>query len=139
MQFDITIGEAITHPNHKNKYRLNVQFMHGDADGYSSNDMYFDKDDADTLVWLNKCLTYISVFEDNEKLFSWEDDEELKLDALAEAGLSESDVSSIEESGMKDSDMTCDGCRNAMIEGYTLTFFDENGVEHETTIEQTEI
>lgn len=138
MEFDIVVKQAVSKPQPKNEYHLSVEFMHGDADGETTNTMVFPVG-VEREEWeptLDQVLTYLSAFFDLE----WNagckfcTNHRFKTEVLAKAGLDENTVGMIEEFGCQDGDITTDYQYDARPDKVSLVYFNEFGVEHETEI-----
>lgn len=138
MEFDIVVKQAVSKPQPKNEYHLSVEFMHGDADGETTNTMVFPVG-VEREEWeptLDQVLTYLSAFFALEWNAGCEfcSNHAYKMKVLAEAGLDEKTVKAVEEFGCYDGDITGDHQIGARPDKVSLIYFNEFGVEHETEI-----
>lgn len=130
----ITIGKPIPpEENPKNQYKIVLDFMIGDADGEDEIEIFCSKDNTS----LERFLTFLDNCEDYYK---------------------ESGKGGYEDyTGVKDYYVFCNGVQKKdpnlneflfdwsyegmfgtcnSLEGYTITYFDENGVEHFVTVKK---
>lgn len=113
---ELRVGETIDRPKIINQYKLTVSYMHGDADGESRETFFFTKKEERGLK------RYIEIAE-RAKYDSSRDE----LNSLS------GEIESI-KCGLIVMDARWEGnlCRPTIEE---LTWFNENGVEHEVEIE----
>ena len=136
MEFDLVVVKQISKPKVKNIYRVVVEFMHGDADGttYVTFDFPADRPNSGVEEWepgLNELLTYLHAF------FSLHHNagcdfrmrSKFRKDVLNKAGLDDMAIDRVEEAGMWEGDITCEGYM-AAPEAVTITYFNDFGVEH---------
>jgi hypothetical protein len=119
----LTISKPI--PCHKNQYKFTINFMHGDADGESDYSIYVGKSDEAELI------KFIEII-DKCKFLHDEIPEEL-------APYCDEDYEGDEEPKFYfewPGDHTADYQFLAGWDGYSLTYFDENGHEYDVKIER---
>ncbi len=127
MEVQIIIGKRIPQSKTpKSTYQVDIEFMHGDADGTTYRTLKFKEKDLERLkqyVVLNDCMTK----RDNEL------DEDKAAEKLIAMGFSEKAALEVIESFRDDTmegDITCDGMRNAAVVAFDVTYWDEDGIQH---------
>ena len=123
----------------KNIYRLVITNMHGDADAETVNTYDFDADKIEkgeeyglTLFELLEVLHFYDSLHHGQKCdFCYSSSRRRAL--MSKAGLSDKVTDQITD--YMDGDCTNDGNTLAMFDGWTLTYFNEAGVEHEVIIQ----
>lgn len=133
------IGKPVEHPNVKNKYRLTISFMSGDGDNYQEEEW-----DYDTLQELELDLNVLAAYNSiswNEQCdinqaedwyalggftYSWRTGDKSQLTEQQKAFISFADNIP--------SDVQSDGDWQASPSRWAVTYFDDNGVEHEVTV-----
>ena len=116
---NLIIRDPIQPRVYKNIYKIVIENMHGDADMFSYITLYLDEKDiiniVDFCAWLN-----IKYLRDNviEKVYYKVFKEKINFMV---------------------GDATCDGQRLASPRVQKITYFDENGVEHEVRINSIKI
>ncbi len=133
----LIIGKSLVKTNPKNKFKFVFDFMHGDADGSSTTDFLVDKDNE----YLDRFLDFMDAMDniDPDECEKKDRPKDWYLFYHLFHGVSYEDEDSDEEQpeinhGIDfdwDHDHTCDNSRYAYMTGMTITYFDENGVEHE--------
>lgn len=119
---DIKVGKAKELKNPKNKYKLYLRLMHGDADSYTSEEEILDKERA--IEDWNLLSILFDLLPRWDYLSSFELEDILKVKG-AEFGISNPE-------GILDLihyDVVYEG-RYARPQVMWLTYFDDNGVEH---------
>ena len=111
----IKLGKRVSESNPRKTFRFELEYMHGDADGDSTD--VFDIENEDHAIAFDK---FLKANENKGRhCDEWEDsdffDESMELDFywMYDAGGTD---------------------HQASYEGYTLTYFDENGIEFEAEI-----
>ena len=124
------IGKKLTPEIHKNEYRININFMYGDADGYEDVDIFVSKEEENNelprfIVFLDNCI----------KLY--ESSGRCGYDTYDEVEDYGYFVDECEENESEDPQIILEwpydpsnGGTKATIEGYTITYFDEDGYEY---------
>lgn len=137
---NIKIGKRLNQPKHKNQFKIVVNFMYGDADGYGEETLFVDKDDKNLerfLKFLNNCYKaypggrggcddYDSETVEDYWLFC--DDYDYDMSEEEEKERNENTISldwQIEPNGFGNM---------ASYDGYDITFFDENSIEHHVDV-----
>ena len=136
----IKIGKQIKPEVHKNEYKFVIEFMYGDADGYGNEEIFINKDNP----FLER---FINFLDDCKKAYpggrgGYDD---YNSDVVPDYWLFAEDYDkelTDEEEKLRESvdfyiewqhDPSGDGIM-ASFEGYEITFFDEQGIEHEVKI-----
>lgn len=109
----MTIGNPINHPVHRNKFKITVKCMHGDADAYTSKTIYEEARDIvikiyDFLKWARRADSDLYNRMWN---LAFPNNEDGLFDILSR-------------------DATSNGEFWASPDRVTITYFDDNGVEH---------
>ena len=123
----------------KNIYRLVIVNMHGDADAETTNTYDFKTSEVSRspahglgLFELLEVLHFYDKLSQNAQCdFCYSRQKRREL--MSNAGFSDKAVDNITD--YMDSDCTNLGNSLAMFDGWTLTCFDSNGVEHEVNIQ----
>jgi hypothetical protein len=136
MEFELVVVKQISKPKIKNIYRVVVEFMHGDADGttYATFDFPADRPNSGVEEWepgLDELLTYLNAFFSlhHNAGIDFTEGGKFKKEVLNKAGLEDDAINRVDEAGMWESDITCEG-RQAFPEAVTITYFNDFGVEH---------
>lgn len=137
MEFDLVVGNRIEKEVPKNIYRVDVEFMHGDADGethvtFDFNGSNPNEREAEWEPTLDEVLSYLVAF------FSLEwnagcdfcREGKVKERTLLKFGIDEDARERVEEAGMWEHDITCEEYQ-ARPANAKVTYFDEYGVEHD--------
>lgn len=142
MEFELIIGDRVdAAPRPKNVFKLNLKFMHGDADAYTYKEIYFDcagQAVEDNKLTLNSALSYchiISKLEHNTKYKLLKSQNYLQLKKhLVNEGMSESEADIIFDSQLCELDLTSDYNFYANLEYFILTSFDSDGDEFSVNV-----
>jgi len=129
----IKIGKPIKNETPKNCYKFVINFMFGDADGYDEVELEVDKDNP----YLERFINFLERCEDFDADNSWDELEDAWL-FVEDAWWGDDDEkeSEIEKADIFFewlSDVAREGY-NASFDGYGVTFFNEQGIEHEVKI-----
>lgn len=140
MEFDLLVEKKIGKPKVKDIYRVKVEFMHGDADGttYATFDFPSEFPNLKVDNWdisMDELLTYLSAFFSlhHNAAITFTEGGDFKKEVLNKAGLDDNTIGNIDESGMWEGDITCEG-RQAFPEAVTITYFNGLGVEHKVKV-----
>lgn len=133
----------------RNTYKLTIKFMHGDADGYSTGTVYFNKDtltipnwEGPDIITLNDALTFLDAYLTPMKRgvhtlnvgYDLREQEEYEaflqnlfpnrgvLEQFMEANIIVWDTTDLSYT------------YRASIENYTLTYIDETGTEYNVEV-----
>lgn len=137
-EFDLVVVKAVkTNKNPRDTYRVQVEFMHGDADGETVKHVDFpagkDHVREEYEPSIEEVLTYLKAFFDLE----WNDgcdfcmDCGVKKQILNSAGLDDDAIERCEEDFLWEGDMTADHQFQARPSTAKITYFDSNGIEFE--------
>lgn len=135
----LTTGNPIPQNNPKSSYRLTINHMHGDADANTTNSFLFKAKDVDkepeyglNLFELIEVLNYFDNLTHGYKCdFCYSSGKRRSL--MTAAGFKDRVIDLITD--YMESDCTNDGNTLAMFDGWAVTWFDPNGVEHEVNIQ----
>lgn len=136
----LTIGNPIPQNNPKSVYRLTINNMHGDADANTTNHYHFqpqldlakEPEHGLSLFELVEVLNfYDNLTHSHQCDFCYSSGKRRTL--MASAGIKDRVIDRITD--YMDSDCTNDGNTLAMFDGWAVTWFDSNGVEHEVNIQ----
>lgn len=129
---EIIIGRPIEQPKYENVYKIVIDFMYGDADGSGQTELFIDKDNKE----LPRFIKFLNDCEKVPGLAGWDSIKNYVPDFKIFA----SDINRPEHNeDLEDiyvewhSDPTNDG-GEARFDGYRITFFNEEGIEHRVTI-----
>lgn len=139
-EFDLVVVKAAeANENPRDTYRVEVTFMHGDADGETVKHMDFPANEGYTRneyePSIEEVLIYLKTFFDLE----WNDgcdfctDCDTKQQALAAAGLDDEAIERCEADFLWEGDMTADNQFQARPSEAKISYFDANGVEFEVS------
>lgn len=140
MEFDLVVATPVVKKQPKNLYRIDVEFMHGDADGETHVKFDFNgtnpnerEDEWDPTM--DEVLTYLAAFFSLEWNAGCDFCQEgaVKEETLAKFGLDEDARGRIEEAGMWEGDITCEGYQARPMNA-KVTYFNEFGVEHQVEV-----
>lgn len=141
----LEVGRPVTERNPKNTFRFDMEFMHGDADAYTNKVFDIKADDQDTLnhwllaIELNQSSGRDGTDEIAKTLFDqgvrpWDLDdyyEEFEFEDSDDTEIINS-ISEILDDEISEWDSN--GYGRASTQGFSITYFDENGLEHEVKI-----
>ena len=136
----LSIGKPIPRAKSpKNIYRLTITNMHGDADAETVNTYDFKAEEVEkeaeyglTLFELLSALHFYDGLHHGQQCdFCYSSNKRREL--MSKAGLSDKVIDNITD--YMDGDCTNDGNTLAMFDGWTLTYFNGAGVEHEVNIQ----
>lgn len=136
----IEIGRPLKKQKYKNVYKIIIDFMYGDGDGSGTEEVIIEKNSIYLerfIAFLEKCID----FDADQESFLDLEDAWLFLEDGLEYTEEEDEVrltqmeKEIEESVYFSwhSDVAREGYR-ASLQDYTITFFDENGIEYKVII-----
>ena len=131
MTVEITIGEAVVTPTYQNTYELDIEFMHGDADGETHQTVRYDESEIDELKQTLGAFAYLGRKLDGDM----EDCDEL-VAYFKSLGMNEDDAEDAKDSfrdNFYEGDITCEG-RPAAIASVTVTYYDDEGVHRNVDV-----
>lgn len=113
--------------NPKSTFKFHFEWFHGDGDAYSSSEVFFNENDND----LQRFTNFVTNFPD---LYG-ADVEDVDDDLKSEIDYFSDYKRKTENRFDFETDNTCDGCCYAQDQSpVEITYFDENGVEHEVEL-----
>ncbi len=134
----LTTGKPIRRNAPKSVYRLSITNMHGDADAETVNNYHFEAKEIDkphtnglNLFEIIEVLNFYDGLDHNSQCdFCYSSSRRRKI--MLAGGFKDKVIDNITE--YMDSDCTNDGNTLAMFDGWEVTWFDANGVEHEVNV-----
>ena len=138
-EFDLVVVKAVKpNKNPKNTYRVQVKFMHGDADGETvkMKDFPIDVVREEYEPSIDEILTYLKAFfslDCNARYAFCMGKRGVKEKVLYEAGLDDDAIDRCEEDFLWEGDVTADHQFQASPVEAKITYFDANGVEFEVS------
>lgn len=130
MAVELIIGDKIPVPTPpKSTYQVDLEWMHGDADGETFGKIMFPRDQVEKLKH------FLVIYECIEE-YSGELNEDLAINCLVAGGLSEEEAEAVIDrfnDATREGDMTNDGSTNAALVGFTVTYWDDAGVQYEVS------
>ena len=118
----------------RSQFKLTLDFMHGDADATTHETEYFDLKDQPYLEQLVTVITRLGEVGINDR---WTGSEEFEdFVKLSLPSVSADQVEKVVSffDNVTPGDVTNDGSSQAQIEGFEVTFFDDNGFESEVEL-----
>ncbi len=114
-------------PRPRNKYKLVIKYMHGDADAYTKKDWLFDDRNPKDMETLSKMIDVLraNFALDWNTRCGWEPEIYIQDEAVREQ---------LCDMDMFPGDATCDGHRCAMFDTVTITYFNDDGTEFEVDV-----
>lgn len=129
MSVEIDIGGPVADPRFESMWEVEVSYMHGDANGYSSETMYYD--DQNEMILTLEGLAFMKKLPLGQQQI---DDNKERIEAFfAEMGGSEEEATNFTED-FHQLDTTDESYDNdAQIESIFVFWYDENGIKFHTT------
>jgi hypothetical protein len=129
---EFIIGKKIAQTNPKNKYAVEIELMHGDADLYTKEQVLIDATSSEKLILLEELVTllnqlkkvpsgYSQKYESNELFLKWFSEDSDLTDEEYDAFTAV--VDTFDWSG----DKTCDGMYLAKLYSYKIFYYDQDG------------
>ena len=135
----LIVGKPIPQNNPKSVYQLAINNMHGDADANTTNHYHFKDSEIDkeiehnlSLFTLIEVLNYFDNLSHSQQCdFCYSSGKRRSM--MTAAGFKDRVIDIITD--YMDGDCTNDGNTLAMFDGWAVTWFDADGVEHEVNIQ----
>jgi hypothetical protein len=125
----ITIGEALSTAAPHDMYALKIKYMHGDADAYTEETFKFPSNRVEVLkkalILIEAASSYDFDVTNGRK---W-----LRNFLVEQTGLSVEDVDAFFDDFVQ-GDVTSDHKYVAAFDGWTLTYYDSNGVGYHAVV-----
>jgi len=133
----ITVGEPLLVAKYRDVYNLKIELMHGDADSYSTEGFRVRATNGTEMLYLSDVLEVLEFVVEQERT-GYVDMDRGEFRGLVAAefldAFGDQRLSNVLEA-ICHHDVTDGGYNHyAAIEGYTLTYFDDSGVEHACSV-----
>jgi hypothetical protein len=132
MEVTINIGKRVKAVAHANKFQVDLQWMHGDADGDTYGELFFPN--TEDGKFRLKCHSLVA---DHAEAYSYTNNRlQFIINVLTKNGVPQDkaeDIADTISDNFYEGDITSEG-NQAALTGFTVTFWDANGVQFEAEV-----